>query len=149
MAMIGSMDPIPSGLLKSLAAYSAIYVPIKMNTHWILAVLYPGSPGQRGRSEVYDSHKHWINSIMTANNVLQFLKSRLGDEYNFRDWIASAQQCSRPQRSDADRGLFVLANAKSIALTLRMVRVDSLAQSISLRWQFAQELVTQSVVEAF
>ncbi|OBT82978.1 hypothetical protein VE02_08471 [Pseudogymnoascus sp. 03VT05] len=121
MAMIGSMDPIPSGLLKSLAAYSAIYVPIKP---------------QALHQQYHD-------------RVLQFLKSRLGDEYNFRDWIASAQQCSRPQRSDADSGLFVLANAKSIALTLRMVRVDSLAQSISLRWQFAQELVTQSVVEAF
>ena len=86
---------------------------------------------------------------MTASNVFQFLKDRLGDEYNLGDWAASVQQRSRPQRSDADSGLYVLANAKSIALTLGMVDMDSRAQSLSLRWQFAQELVTQSVVEAF
>ncbi|KFY03128.1 hypothetical protein V490_00275 [Pseudogymnoascus sp. VKM F-3557] len=148
IAMIGSTDPIPPGLLKSLDAF-AIYVPIKLNTHWILAVLYPGSLGQRGRSEVYDSHQHWINSSMTANDVLKLLKFRLGDEFNPREWAVSAQQCSRPQRSDADSGLYVLANAKSIALNLGMMDLDSHAQSISLRWQFAQELVTQSVVEAF
>jgi hypothetical protein len=143
IAMIGSTDPIPPGLLKSLAAFSAIYVPIKLNTHWILAVL------QRGCSEVYDSHQHWTSNIMTASNVFQSLKSRLGDEYDSWDWIVSAQQCSRPQRSDSDSGLYVLANAKAIALNLGMMDLDSRAQSISLRWQFAQELVTQSVVEAF
>ena len=62
IVIIGSMDPIPPGLLKSLEAFSATYVPInvpiKLNTHWILAVLYPGSRGHRGRSEVYDSHQH-------------------------------------------------------------------------------------------
>ncbi|KFY99056.1 hypothetical protein V498_01030 [Pseudogymnoascus sp. VKM F-4517 (FW-2822)] len=149
IAMIGSTDPIPPGFLKSLAAFSAIYVPIKRNTHWILAVLYPGSLGQRGRSEVYDSHQHWASNIMTAGSVFLSLKSRLGDEYDSSDWIVNAQQCSRPQRSDSDSGLYVLANAKSITLTLGMVDLDSRAQSLSLRWQFAQELVTQSVVEAF
>lgn len=149
IAMIGSTDPIPPGLLKSLAAFSAIYVPIKLNTHWILAVLYPGSLGQRGRSEVYDSHQNWASNIMTAGSVFLSLKSRLGDEYDSSDWMVNAQQCSRPQRSDSDSGLYVLANAKSIALTLGMVDLDSHAQSLSLRWQFAQELVTQSVMEAF
>ena len=149
IAMIGSMDPIPPGLLKCLNTFSAIYLPIKWNTHWILAVLYPGSLGRQGRAEVYDSHGHWANNSMTANDVFQFLKSRLGDEFRAGDWAASVQQRSRPQRSDADSGLYVLANAKSIALTLGMVDLDSRAQSLSLRWQFAQELVTQSVVEAF
>jgi hypothetical protein len=151
--MIGSKDPITPGLLKRLNAFSAIYIPIKqmthLNTHWILAVLYPGSLGQRGRSEVYDSHQHWASNIMTTSNVFQFLKDRLGDEYNPGDWAASVQPRSRPQRIDADSGLYVLANAKSIALTLAMVDLNSPAQSLSLRWQFAQELVTQSVVEAF
>ncbi|KFZ23526.1 hypothetical protein V502_01995 [Pseudogymnoascus sp. VKM F-4520 (FW-2644)] len=64
------------------------------------------SLGQRGRSEVYDSHQHWTSNIMTASNVFQSLKSRLGDEYDSWDWIVSAQQCSRPQRRDADSGLF-------------------------------------------
>jgi hypothetical protein len=95
IAMIGSTDPIPPGLLKSLDAFSAIYVPIKLkiklNSHWILAVLYPGSLGQRGRSEVYDSHQHWTDSSMTASDVLKLLKFRLGDEFNPRDWAVSAQ----------------------------------------------------------
>jgi hypothetical protein len=149
IAMIGSTDCIPPGLLKSLATFSALYVPIKLDNHWILAVLYPGSLGRQGRAEVYDSHRHWANSSMTASNVLQFLKSRLGDEFSPGDWSVSVQQRSRPQRRHADSGLYVLANAKSIALTLRMVDLDSRAQSLSLRWQFAQELVTQSVVESF
>ncbi|KFZ24293.1 hypothetical protein V502_01233 [Pseudogymnoascus sp. VKM F-4520 (FW-2644)] len=149
IAMIGSMDPIPPGLLKCLNAFSAIYLPFKWNTHWILAVLYPGSRGRQGRAEVYDSHWHWANSSMTASFVFQLLKSRLGDEFSAGDWAASVQQRSRPQRSDADSGLYVLANAKSIALTLGMVDLESRARSLSLRWQFAQELVTQSVVEAF
>ncbi|KFY26574.1 hypothetical protein V493_04005, partial [Pseudogymnoascus sp. VKM F-4281 (FW-2241)] len=149
IAMIGSMDPIPPGLLKCLNAFSAIYLPIKWDTHWILAVLYPGSLGRQGRAEVYDSHGHWANNSMTANDVFQFLKFRLGDEFSSGDWVASVQQRSRPQRSDADSGLYVLANAKSIALTLGMVDLDSRAQSLSLNWQIAQELVTQSVVEAF
>ncbi|KFY95106.1 hypothetical protein V500_02949 [Pseudogymnoascus sp. VKM F-4518 (FW-2643)] len=149
IAMIGSTDPIPDGLLKRLDTFSAIYVPIKVETHWILAVLYPGPLGQRGRAEVYDSHQHWTRNIMTTSNVFEFLKSRLGDEYKSGDWTASAQQCSRPQRSEADSGLYVLANAKSKALNLQMMGLNSPAQSISLRWQFAQELVMQSVVEAF
>ncbi|KFX91720.1 hypothetical protein V494_00381 [Pseudogymnoascus sp. VKM F-4513 (FW-928)] len=149
ICIIGSTDCIRSGLLRSLVAFSALYAPIKWNTHWILAVLYPGSLGRQGLVEVYDSHWHWANNSMTANDVFQILKSRLGDEFSSKDWAASVQQRSRPQRSDADSGLYVLANAKSIALTLGMVDLGSRAQSLYLRWQFAQELVRQSVVEAF
>ncbi|OBT45555.1 hypothetical protein VE00_05051 [Pseudogymnoascus sp. WSF 3629] len=149
ICIIRSTDCIPPGLLKSLITFSALYVPIKWNSHWILAVLYPGSLGRQGRVEVYDSHWHWANSSMTASDVFQFLKTRLGDEFSAGDWAASVQQRSQPQRSDADSGLYVLANAKSIALTLGMVDMDSRARSLSLRWQFAQELVTQSIVEAF
>ncbi|KFY96884.1 hypothetical protein V498_02395 [Pseudogymnoascus sp. VKM F-4517 (FW-2822)] len=149
IAMIGSMDPIQPGLLKTLAAFSAIYIPIKLNTHWILAVLYPGPFGEQGRSEVYDSHKHWTIKMMTTDNVFHFLKIRLGDEYNPGDWTASAKQCSQSQRSDADSGLYVLANAKSIALSLGMMDLSSYAQSLSLRWQFAKELLARSIVEAF
>ncbi|KFY32147.1 hypothetical protein V493_00468, partial [Pseudogymnoascus sp. VKM F-4281 (FW-2241)] len=82
ICIIGSTDYIPSGLLKSLDAFSAIYVPIKLNTHWILGVLYPGSLGRQGRAEIYDSHWHWANNSMTANDVFRFLKSRLGDEFS-------------------------------------------------------------------
>ncbi|OBT40493.1 hypothetical protein VE00_07910 [Pseudogymnoascus sp. WSF 3629] len=149
IAMIGSKDPIPPGLLKSLAACSEIYIPFKIeNNHWILAVLYPGSFGQRGRSEVYDSHGHWTSNIMTTNYVSYFLKYRLGDEYSPGDWTQSTQQRSRPQRSGADSGLYVLANAKSIALNLGMMDVGS-PQRITLRWQFAKELLTESIVEGF
>jgi hypothetical protein len=144
------MDPIPLGLLKSLASFFAIYIPIKIpNNHWILAVLYPGSFGQRGRSEVYDSHMHWTSNIMTTKDVSYFLKYRLGDEYSPGEWTQSTQQRSRPQRRDADSGLYVLANAKSIALGLDMVELGSDAQSKTLRWQVAQELVTQSIVGEF
>ena len=150
ITMIGSTDRISLGLLKSLASFFAIYIPIKIpNNHWILAVLYPGSFGQRGHSEVYDSHEYWTNNIMTADAVSYFLKSRLGNEYSPGDWTQSAQQRSRPQRSDADSGLYVLANAKSIALNLGMVDLDSRARIISLRWQFAEELLTQSIVRAY
>ncbi|KFX97961.1 hypothetical protein V494_01839 [Pseudogymnoascus sp. VKM F-4513 (FW-928)] len=150
IAMIGSKDPIPLGLLKNLASFFAIYIPIKIpNNHWVLAVLYPGSSGQRGRSEVYDSHMHWTRNIMTTKDVSFFLNFRLGDEYSPGDWTQSTQQRSRPQQSDADSGLYVLANAKSTALKLERMALDSPALSISLRWQFAQELVTQSIVEAF
>lgn len=151
IAMIGSADDIPPGLLLNiLPGYSTIYVPIKVRKHWLLAVLYPGSLGRaKGRVEGYDSHKNWTSNVMTASNMLQFLKPRLVDEFNPADWTFTSQQCSRPQRNDADSGLYVLANAKSIALGLGMVDLKFDAQSITLRWQVAQELVTQSIVEAF
>jgi hypothetical protein len=150
IAMIGSMDHIPPGLLKSLASFFAIYIPIQIpNNHWILAVLYPGSFGQQGRSEVYDSHKHWTSTSMTTEDVSYFLEYRLGDEYSPRDWIQSTQQRSRPQLRGADSGLYVLANAKSIALGLDMVELGSDAQSKTLRWQVAQELVSESIVGEF
>lgn len=149
-AMIGTTDGIPAGLLKRLATFSTIYVPIKVCTHWTLAVLYPCSLGPaQGRAELYDSHKHWTSNGMTASNVLQFLKFRLGDEISPGDWTISAQQRSQPQLNDVDSGLHVLANAKSIALGLGMVEMDSDAQSRTLRWQMAQELLQGSVVEAF
>jgi hypothetical protein len=43
----------------------------------------------------------------------------------------------------------LLANAKSIALSLGMVHLDSDAQRMTLRWQIAQELVTRSIVGDF
>ena len=138
--MIGTMDPIPPR--KSLAAFSAIYIPIQIeDTHWILAVLYPGSSGQRGRSKVYDSHKRWTTETMTTNYIFDSLKYRLGDEYSPRDWTESAQQRSRPQCSGADSGLYVLANANSIALNLGMMDLNTRVQRRSLRWQFAEELL--------
>ncbi len=86
---------------------------------------------------------------MTASNVLQFLKFRLGNEFSPRDWTISAQQRCQPQLNDVDSGLYVLANAKSIALGLGMVELDSDAPNRTLRWQMAQELLKGSVVEAF
>jgi hypothetical protein len=86
---------------------------------------------------------------MTTDNVSYFLKYRLRDEYSPGDWTQSPQQRSRPQRSDADSGLYVLANAKSIALNLEMIDLDSRSQSISLRWQLAEELLTESIIRTF
>ena len=149
ITMIGSTDYIPRGLLKRLAKFSTIFVPIKVRTHWLLAVLYPGSLGRaKGWVEVCDSHLNWTQNDLTTSNILQFLKSRLADEFNPADWTVTSGQSSRPQRHDADSGLFVLANAKSIALGLGKVHVDSDAKGMALRWQVAQELVTRFIVEA-
>jgi hypothetical protein len=48
-------------------------------------------------------------------------------------------------QSDADSGLYVLASAKSIALNLGIIDLDSRTQSISLRWQLAEELLKRSL----
>ncbi|KFX88697.1 hypothetical protein V490_07461 [Pseudogymnoascus sp. VKM F-3557] len=152
IAFIGSMDRITTGLLKDFATFYQIYIPIKLsNCHWMIAVLYPGSSGQRGRTELYDSHQHWTNNIMTRDDVSYFLKYRLRNEYSPEDWdwTQNPQQRSRPQRSDADSGLYVLANAKSIALNIGRIDLDSRSQSVSLRWQLAEELLTESIVRAF
>ena len=156
IAMIGSTDVILHNFLKGLATFSKIFVPIKVRhqcptdvpPQWVLAVLYPPTLEQtQGRAEIYDSHEHWIKNVMTASNVLQFLKSRLEDEFNPADWTLISQQFSQPQQNEADSGLFVVANAKSIALGLRMVCLDSDRRSMSLRRQIAGELATRSIVE--
>ena len=148
--MIGSTDYIQRGLLKRLAGFSTIYVPIKVRTHWLLAVLYPVSlGGAKGRVKVYDSHPKWTETAITASDVLQFLKSRLAREFNPADRILTSQQFSQPQQNDADSGLYLLANAKSIALSLGMVHLDFDVQRMDLRWQIAQELVTRSIVGGF
>ncbi|KFY11820.1 hypothetical protein V491_07036 [Pseudogymnoascus sp. VKM F-3775] len=139
---------IQRGLLKRLAGFSTIYVPIIVRTHWLLAVLYPASLGAKGRVEVYDSHPNSTETAITASDALQFLKSRLAREFNPSDWILTSQ-FSQPQQNDADSGLYLLANAKSIALSLAMVHLDSDAQRMDLRWQIAQELVTRSIVGGF
>ncbi|OBT40480.1 hypothetical protein VE00_07891 [Pseudogymnoascus sp. WSF 3629] len=150
ITLIGSTDPIPRDLLKRLAGFSTIFVPIKVRTHWLLAVLYPGSRRQgKGRVDIYDSHPNWTKTAITASNVLQFLKSRLAHEFNPADWILTLEQFSQPQQNDADSGLYLLANAKSIALSLGMMHLDSDAQRMDLRWQIAQELVTRSIVRGF
>jgi Ulp1 family protease len=119
-------------------------VPIKVRTHWLLAALYPVSlGGAKGRVKVYNSHPNWTSI------VLQFLKSRLAREFDPADWILVSQQYSQPQQNDADSGLYLLANAKSIALSLAMVHLDSDAQRMDLRWQIAEELVTRSIVGGF
>ncbi|KFY92458.1 hypothetical protein V500_04180 [Pseudogymnoascus sp. VKM F-4518 (FW-2643)] len=145
--LIGSTDPIPRDLLKRLAGFSMIFVPIKVRTHWLLVVLYPGSLGRaKGLVKVYPN---WTKTVITASNVLLFLKSRLAHEFNPADWILTSEQFSQPQQNDADSGLYLLANAKSIALSLGMVHLDSDAQRMDLRWQIAQELVTRSIVGGF
>ncbi|KFY66645.1 hypothetical protein V496_01954 [Pseudogymnoascus sp. VKM F-4515 (FW-2607)] len=147
ITMIGSTDHIPRDLLKRLAGFSTIYVPIKVHTHWLLVVLYPVSlEGVKGRVKVYDSHPNWIKKAITATHVLQFLKVRLGHAFHPTDWILTPEQFSQPQQNGKDSGLYLLANAKSIALSLEMVRLDSDAQRMDLRWQIAEELVTRSIV---
>ncbi|KFY96899.1 hypothetical protein V498_02410 [Pseudogymnoascus sp. VKM F-4517 (FW-2822)] len=148
ITMIGSTDYIQRGLLKRLAGFSTIYVPIIVRTHWLLAVLYPASLGAKGRVEVYDSHPNSTETTITASDALQFVKSRLAHEFNPSDWILTSLS-SQPQKNDADSGLYLLANAKSIALRLAMVHLDSDAQRMDLRWQIAQELVTRSIVGGF
>ncbi|KFZ24927.1 hypothetical protein V502_00604 [Pseudogymnoascus sp. VKM F-4520 (FW-2644)] len=150
IAMIGTMDSIRPDHLESLAAFAAIYIPIKLkDSHWTLAVLYPGPLRQQGRSEVYDSHNQWATETMTTSNVFNLLKYRLGDAYSPMDWAVSQQRHSQPQQRDADSALYVLANAKSIALNLGMIRLDTHRIRTRLRWQFAKELLTESIVEAF
>lgn len=83
---------------------------------------------------------------MTANNALQLLKSRLEDEFNPADWTLISQQFSQPQQNEADSGLFVLANAKYIALGLKKMGLDSDRRSMSLRWRIVGELATRSIV---
>ncbi|OBT85135.1 hypothetical protein VE02_05620 [Pseudogymnoascus sp. 03VT05] len=149
VTMIGSTDYIQRGLLKRLAGFSTIYVPIKVRTHWLLAVLYPASlGGAKGRVKVYDSHPNSMETAITASDALQFVETRLAREFNPSDWILTSQ-FSQPQQKDADSGLYLLANAKSIALSLAMVHLDSDAQRMDLRWQIAQELVTRSIVGGF
>ncbi|KFZ17459.1 hypothetical protein V501_01708 [Pseudogymnoascus sp. VKM F-4519 (FW-2642)] len=148
ITMIGSTDYIQRGLLKRLAGFSTIYVPIIVRTHWLLAVLYPASLGAKGRVEVYDSHSNSTETTITASDALQFVKSRLAHEFNPSDWILTSL-FSQPQKNDADSGLYLLANAKSIALRLAMVHLGSDAQRMDLRWQIAQELVTRSIVGGF
>ncbi|KFY65632.1 hypothetical protein V496_02440 [Pseudogymnoascus sp. VKM F-4515 (FW-2607)] len=149
ITLIGSMDPVARDLLKKLARFSTILVPIKVDTHWLLAVLYPEHGRPKGQVKVYDSHPNWTKKVITASNVLQFLESRLGREFNPAHWILISRQFSQPQQNDADSGLYVLANAKSIALSLGMVHLDSNAQRMDLRWQIAQELVTRSIGGGF
>lgn len=149
ITLIGSMDPVARDLLKRLARFSTILVPIKVRTHWLLAVLYPGHGRAKGQVKVYDSHPNWTKKVITASNVLRFLESRLGREFNPAHWILTSKQFSQPQQNDADSGLYVLGNAKSIALSLGMVHLDSNSQRMDLRWQIAQELVTRSIVRGF
>ncbi|KFY65635.1 hypothetical protein V496_02437 [Pseudogymnoascus sp. VKM F-4515 (FW-2607)] len=149
ITMIGSTDYIQRGLLKRLAGFSTIYLPIRVRTHWLLAVLYPASlGGAKGRVKVYDSHPNSTETAISASDALQFVKTRLAREFNPSDWILTSQ-FSQPQQNDADSGLYLLANAKSIALSLAMVHLDSDAQRMDLRWQIAQELVTRSIVGGF
>ncbi|KFY97692.1 hypothetical protein V500_01957, partial [Pseudogymnoascus sp. VKM F-4518 (FW-2643)] len=49
ITLIGSMDPVARDLLKRLARFSTILVPIKVRTHWLLAVLYPGHGRAKGQ----------------------------------------------------------------------------------------------------
>ncbi|KFY28057.1 hypothetical protein V491_00663 [Pseudogymnoascus sp. VKM F-3775] len=146
ITLIGSMEPVARNLLKRLARFSTILVPIKIRTHWLLAVLYPGHERAKGRVEVFDSHPNWTKKAITASNVSQFLESRLGREFDPAYWILTSKQFSQPQQNDADSGLYLLANAISIALGVGMVRLDSHAQRMDLRWQIARELVTRSIV---
>ena len=140
IAMIGTTDQ--PGLLKDLAAFSTIFIPIKLDAHWILAVLYPGSSGQ-ARSEVYDSRN--ATNIMTTTDVSSFLEHRLGDEYTRADWIASAGKCSLLHGNSADSGLYLLANAKSIIYDLEMIDLNSDEKRLSFRWQIAIEISRQSI----
>ncbi|OAF57090.1 hypothetical protein VC83_05924 [Pseudogymnoascus destructans] len=150
IAMIGTMDSIRPNHLESLAAFTTIFIPVKIkDSHWALAVLHPGSLGQQGRSEVYDSHERWATKTMTTKNVFDLLKYRLGNAYSPMDWTVTEQQCSQPQQHDADSALYVLANAKSIVLNLGMIRVDTHRIRTRLRWQFAEELVKQYIVVTF
>ncbi|KFY02404.1 hypothetical protein O988_02167 [Pseudogymnoascus sp. VKM F-3808] len=149
ITMIGSTDYIQRGLLKRLAGFSTIYVPIRVRTHWLLAVLYPASlGGAKGRVKIYDCHPNSTETAVTASDALQFVKTRLAREFNPSDWILTSQ-FSQPQQNDADSGLYLLANAKSIALSLATVHLDSDAQRMDLRWQIAQELVTRAIVGGF
>ncbi|KFY27452.1 hypothetical protein V491_00905 [Pseudogymnoascus sp. VKM F-3775] len=146
IAMIGTMDSIRPGLLESLAAFYAIYIPVKTgDSLWTLAILYPGSIGQQGRSEVYDSQKG-----MATRDASDLLEHRLGDAYSPEDWIVSEQQRGQPQQHDADSGLYLLANAKAMAFNLRMMDLGSSHRMRSnLRWQFTEELVEQRIIKKF
>ncbi|KFY14198.1 hypothetical protein V491_06121, partial [Pseudogymnoascus sp. VKM F-3775] len=141
VAMIGTQDE--PGLEKYLADSSAIFIPIKLDTHWILAVLYPRSK----RSEVYDSRN--ATNITTTPNVSGLLKRRLGDEYTPANWTAREGKCSLLYGNDTDSGLYALANAKCIMFNLEMIDLTSDEERLSFRWQLASEILKRSIWNRF
>jgi len=150
IAVIENTADIHVGLLRSLADFSMIYVPIKVGLHWTLIVLYPRYPGEvRGRIEVYDSHPYWSSNSMTESNIYSIMNFRLGAEFASEGWVANVKQYSRPHWADVDSGLYVLANAKSIAFNLGLMELHSREHSRLLRWQIAHELMNERIVEEF